>query len=78
MVSLSQPKVWRTVGGTTGKLNRQQRKEKGRRVGEHMSRIRQQRQRAGEYPAHHLKEHKSGSDDKGEKQATSIIIFRQV
>ncbi|MDJ1599466.1 hypothetical protein QNN81_16310, partial [Listeria monocytogenes] len=45
---------------------------------EHMSRIRQQRQRAGEYPAHHLKEHKSGSDDKGEKQATSIIIFRQV
>ena len=66
------------VRGTAGEANRQQRKQQGGGVGEHMAGIRQQGQRAGDRAADGFYQHKTGGDDERPKQPASVAVIRSL
>jgi hypothetical protein len=62
------------IGGTTGKLHRQQGEQQRCGIGKHMPGISQQRQRAGDQTADDLNNHKGCGDAEGQQQSFSVVV----
>ncbi|MNE69636.1 hypothetical protein D3C80_1653720 [compost metagenome] len=66
------------IGRATGKMHCDEGEQQSGGIGEHMSRISQQSERARDQPANHFNHHKGRGDAKREHQAPGVVVLRRI